>query len=93
MGSLLSGIGLAEGIILECKEGHRFHFLWSFLLLFYVCRQVSTAHDSVLRYNSSYPNLEHAEKGLEPELIFDEYEITANEDMLNSAVTHKTKPG
>ena len=34
-----------------------------------------------------------AEKGLEPELIFDEYEITANEDMLNSAVTHKTKPG
>ena len=34
-----------------------------------------------------------AEKGLEPELIFDEYEITANEDMINSAVTHKTKPG
>ena len=39
MGSLLSGIGLAEGIILECKEGHRFHFLWPFLLLFYVCRK------------------------------------------------------
>ncbi len=57
MGSLLSGIGLAEGIILECKEGHRFHFLWPSLLLFYVCRQVSTAHDSVLRYNSSYPIL------------------------------------